>query len=317
MKQIQNELTKKTSKKEALPLITAIRKNPLRYALLLPALLLTFYFSYVPMVGALIAFMDYDIFGGIFGSAWVGLDNFKKIFATPMFAQSIGNTIYLSMLNLLINQPTPIIFALLINEIKATKFKRILQTVSYLPHFLSYIAVIGMAHSVFSTYGVINDIRVAIIGEGAERINLLASQALFVPNVIILSVWKSFGWASIVYLAAITGIDPQLYEAAYVDGANRFKQCLYITLPSIIPTAIMIFIIQIGCIFQDNFDLIYGLQNAFIDFETISTIVYKQGITAGDYSMAAALGLFQGVLGFLLVAVANKFSKKVNDIALW
>lgn len=313
MKTIQS----KSRKKDGMSIVTAVKKNPLRYALLMPALLLTVYFSYVPMGGALISFMEYDIFGGFFGSPWVGFENFRKIFSTPMFSQSIANTIYLSMLNLIITQPIPIIFALLLNEIKAAKFKKLVQTFSYLPHFLSYIAVIGMAHSVFSSYGIVNDIRVAFLGENAERINFLASQAFFVPNVIILTVWKGFGWASIIYLAAITGIDPQLYEAANVDGANRFKQCLHITIPSILPTAVMIFIIQIGNVFKDNFDLIYGLQNPFIDYETISTVVYKQGITAGDYSMASALGLFQGVLGFILVAIANKFSKKINDVALW
>lgn len=294
----------------------AIKKHFFLYLLLLPALVLTLYFSYLPMPGVVIAFMDYDVFDG-FASPWVGFENFKQIFSLPLFTKSIGNTVLLSALNLLIVQPAPLIFALLLNEIQAKRFKSLLQTVSYLPHFLSWIAVIGMANALYSTYGIINDVRVTMFGETTERIRFLASQGFFVPNVIILTVWKTIGWASIVYLASITGIDPQLYEAAYIDGAGRFKQCIHITIPSVLPTAVMIFIIQIGQIFKDNFDLIYGLQNTYIDFETISTVVYKEGISSGNYSTAAALGLFQGVLGLVLVMLANSFSRKVNDVALW
>ena len=296
--------------------VLAIRKHFFLYLLLLPALLLTLYFQYLPMPGIIVAFMDYDVFDG-FASPWVGFENFKQIFTLPMFTKSMAHTLLLSALNLLIVQPAPLVFALLLNEIHARKFKRVLQTVSYLPHFLSWIAVIGMANAIFSTYGTINDIRVALFGEGTERIRFLASQAFFVPNVLILTVWKTIGWASIIYLASITGIDPQLYEAAYVDGANRFKQCIHITIPSVLPTAIMIFIIQIGQIFHDNFDLVYGLQNPYIDFETVSTVVYKEGISAGNYSVATALGLFQGLVSFVLVRTVNAFSRKVNDVALW
>ena len=268
------------------------------------------------MPGVIISFMDYDIFQG-FKSPWVGLAQFKELFSLPLFTSATFNTVYLSFLNLVIVFPTPILFALLLNEIKCSAYKRIVQTVSYLPHFLSWIAVIGMAHSVYATYGIINDMRVAMFGEGAERIRFLAEQSFFIPNIVMLSLWKEVGWSSIIYLSTISGIDPQLYEAAYVDGASRFKQCLYITIPSIMPTAVMLFILQIGNIFKDNFDLVYGLQNAFVDFETISTIVYKQGITGGNYSMATAIGLFQGAIGFVLVILANSFSKKINDIALW
>ena len=292
----------------------AFKKNIFLYALILPLLALTFYFSYLPMPGVIISFMEYDIFKG-FASPWVGFENFKELFNLPLFTKASVNTIYLSFLNLVIVFPMPIIFALLLNEIKLKTYKRVVQTVSYLPHFLSWIAIIGMAHSVYSTYGIINDLRVMILGEEAERLRFLASQDFFIPNVIILSLWKGVGWSSIIYLAAISGIDPQLYEAAHVDGANRLRQCIHITIPCILPTAVMLFILQIGNIFKDNFDLIYGLQNAFIDFETVSTVVYKQGITSGNYSMATAIGLFQGVVGFILVVLANTFSKKVNDVA--
>lgn len=294
----------------------AFKKSMFLYVLVLPAIIMTIWINYLPMFGISVAFMDYDIFLG-FKSPWNGFENFKELFSLPMFTKATFNTVYLSFLNLFIVFPLPVIFALLLNEIKCSAYKRIVQTVSYLPHFLSWIAVIGMAQSVYSSYGIINDLRVMMFGEGTERIRFLASQSFFIPNVVILSVWKEIGWSSIVYLAAITGIDPQLYEAASVDGANRFQQCMKITLPSILPTVVMLFVLKIGGLFRDNFDLIYGLQNSYIDFETISTITYKQGITAGNYSMATAIGLFQSVVGFVLVAIANSFSKKINDVALW
>lgn len=294
----------------------SFKKNIFLYVLLLPAVVLTFIFAYMPMPGVIISFMEYDIFKG-FSSPWVGWENFKELFSLPMFTKATFNTVYLSVLNLVIIFPAPIIFALLLNEVRCSVFKRVVQTVSYLPHFLSWIAVIGMAYSVYSTYGIINDLRVSIFGEGTERLRFLADQGFLVPNIIILSLWKGIGWSSIIYLAAISGIDSQLYEAAQVDGANRLRQCIHITIPSILPTAVMLFLLQIGNIFRDNFDLIYGLQNAYIDFETISTIVYKQGIQSGNYSMSTAIGLFQGGIGFVLVVIANWLSKKVNDVALW
>lgn len=294
----------------------AFKRNLFLYILVLPAIVMTIYINYMPMLGISVAFMDYDLFQG-FSSPWIGFGNFIELFKLPMFTDSIINTVYLSVLNLIIVFPLPIIFALLLNEIKCSPFKRVVQTVSYLPHFLSWIAIIGMAQSVYSSYGVINDLRVMILGEDAERIRFLSSQSFFVPNVIILSVWKELGWSSIIYLAAISGIDPQLYEAAHVDGANRFQQSIHITLPSILPTVVMLFVLKIGGLFRDNFDLIYGLQNPYIDFETITTITYKQGISAGNYSMATAISLFQGVVGYVLVALANSFSKRINDVALW
>ena len=292
------------------------KRNLFLYILVLPAIVMTIYINYLPMLGISVAFMDYDLFQG-FSSPWIGFDNFIELFKLPMFTKSISNTVYLSFLNLIIVFPLPIVFALLLNEIKCSPFKRTVQTVSYLPHFLSWIAIIGMAQSVYSTYGVINDIRVAVLGEDTERLRFLTNQGFFIPNVVILSIWKELGWSSIIYLAAISGIDPQLYEAAHVDGANRFQQSIHITLPSILPTVVMLFVLKIGGLFRDNFDLIYGLQNPYIDFETITTITYKQGISAGNYSMATAISLFQGVVGFVLVTLANTFSKKINDVALW
>ncbi len=296
---------------------TPIKKYIPLYLMLIPGLLCVFIFSYCSMGGLLMAFKDYNVFRGVIGSPWAGFKYFKDIFTLPAFYGSILNTLKLSVLNLLLGQPVPIIFALLLNEMRNAKYKRIVQTISYLPHFLSTMAVIGMAHALFSTYGIVNDVRVLLLGEDTERIRFLAQQWFFVPNIVGTTVWIGFGWNSIIYLSAIAGIDAELYEAAQVDGAGKFKQCLYITIPCIMPTFVMLFIMSIGHLLRDSFDLVYGLQNAFIDFETISTTVYKQGIVAGNYSISTALGLFQGVIGMIMVLLANAISRKVNDIGLW
>lgn len=286
------------------------------YLLILPAMLFVLVFNYFPIPGLLMAFMDYDIFKG-FGSDWVGLANIIEIFSIPQFGQAILNTIYISLLNLVIVFPAPILFALLLNEIKRKTYKRVVQTVSYMPYFLSWIAVIGIASSVYSTYGIVNDIRVALFGEDTQRIMFLGEQSFFVPNVVSLNLWKNTSWNAIVYLAAISSIDPCLYESANMDGAGKFRQCWHITLPGILPTVVMLFILQVGQLFSDNFELIYGLQNAFIDFDVISTVIYKRGITQGQYSMATAFGFVQGLIGFILITLANYFSRKVNGYSIW
>ena len=260
------------------------------YLFLAPAVIIVFIFSYLPMTGLVIAFQDFDVFKGLFGSEWIGFENIRKIFETPMFLRAIGNTLKLSVLTLLVGFPFPVIFALLLNEIKMSFFKRTFQTISYLPYFLSWIAVVGITYSMMSVYGVINDIMEMIYGTGYERIMFLSKQQLFVPMILILSVWKSFGWDSIIYLSAITSIDQQLYEAAEVDGANKWQQIIHVTLPGIIPTAVIVLIFNLGNLFKSNFELIYRLQNPFIDYDVISTVIYKSGIQNGDYSMSTAMG---------------------------
>lgn len=286
------------------------------YVLLLPILLLTLIFCYLPMPGLIISFMDYDVFLQ-FSSPWVGLDNIKTIIETPMFGRAILNTLLMSALNLLIIFPAPILFAILLNELKNVHFKKLVQTVSYLPNFLSWVAVIGIAMSFYSIYGPLNDFLVKLGGEGTERIYFLTKQGFFVPNVLILNLWKTFGWDSIIFLAAITGLDMQLFEAARIDGAGRFRQIIHITIPGIMPTAVILLILKMGSFFNDNFELIYGLQNPYIDFEVISTLVYKNGIVEGNYSLATAFGFMQGLISFLLMIIANKFAGKVSGISVW
>ena len=292
-----------------------VKKHKGTYLFLLPALVLVIIFSYIPLSGLYIAFLDYDVFQG-FSSPFIGFDNIKALFTMPDFSQAIVNTVTLSLWSLVIVFPLPIIFAIMLNELKNGLFKRFTQTVSYLPHFISTIAVVGLATSLLGKYGIVNDIRLALFGEEAERVLWLSKQELFVPYVIILTVWKTLGWNSVIYLATMSGIDPELYDAAVVDGAGKFRQCLHVTLPSISTTIILLLILQIGQLFNSNFDLIYGLQNVYVDYEVISTVVYKQGITAGNYAMATALSFVQGVISLILVLGTNVLSKKVNEVSL-
>lgn len=294
-----------------------IKSNYGLYLMLLPAVALTLIFSYLPMPGILVAFKDYDIFKGPFGSPWSGLTNIARVFELPGVVQSIWNTLTLSTYTLLITFPAPILFALLLNEMRIMWFKRVVQTISYLPYFLSWISVIGIAINFYSLYGPINDLLLAFGGAGTERTLFLANPGFFVPNVLILTVWKSLGWDSIIYLAAITSIDPQLYEAAKIDGASKLKQAWYITMPGLLPTTMILLILRLGGLFGSNFELVYGLQNPFINYEVISTIVYKMGIQQADYALATAVGFLQGIVALILTLLANKASKLVSGTAIW
>lgn len=285
------------------------------YILLLPALIVTFLFNYCPMPGLIMAFEDFNIYDGLWGSEWVGLENIKKIWLREEVLKSVGNTLYLSFLGLLINFPAPIILALLINEIKNMKFKKVVQTTSYLPHFLSTISIVGIVQLLFSKEGLFNDLRMAL--GASERIGFLGVQEYFVPFIVGTSLWQGVGWGTIVHLANLSSIDPTLYEAAEVDGAKHLQKLWYITLPHMIPTVIILLIFQMGNLFSSNFELVYGLQNPFIEFEVISTIIYKLGLQSGDYSMSTAVGFVQGLIALLLVATANKISKWVTGSGLW
>ncbi|MDR2752355.1 MAG: ABC transporter permease subunit [Clostridiales bacterium] len=294
-----------------------MKKNKWIYLLMLPSIALTFVFAYLPMPGILTSFQDYNMFKGMMKSPWVGLKHIRAIFELPLMWGSILNTLKLSLLTILVSFPAPIILAMLINELKNGIFKRTIQTLSYLPYFLSWIAVVGITYSFFDVYGPINDLRVAILGQDAQRLMFLSEQKLFIPFLLILTVWKEVGFGTIVYLAAITSIDPSLYEAAYIDGANRLKMHFYITLPGIKSTAIILLIFTMGNLFGSNFELVYGMQNAFINFDVISTVVFSSGVQQGNYSAAAAIGFTQGLVAFILTFTVNQISKKVSQISIW
>lgn len=291
-----------------------IYKNRYLYLMLLPAAAILLFFSYGPMPGLIMAFQDFSIFRGFLDSEWVGLENFLAIFSQTKFVTAILNTIMVSLLSLLITFPAPIILALLINEIKNKFFKRFVQTVSYLPHFLSWISVVGLVQLLFAKDGLVNDLLVFLGAE--ERIMFLAQQGSFIWFIVGTTLWKEVGWGTIVHLANLTSINPDLYEAAEIDGAGYFSKLRYITIPHMLPTVIILLIFQLGKLFQSNFDLIYGLQNPFIDFEVISTIIYQTGIKSGNYSMSTAIGFIEGLIALVLVLGANKLSKKVSGSGL-
>ena len=298
-----------------------VKRNWGVYLMLLPALLCTFIFSYLPMPGILVAFQKFDPFKPLLQSPWVGFDNIKQIFSTPNVAPSIWNTFYLSILSLITSFPAPIILSLLLNEINTMWFKRTVQTISYMPYFLSWIAVIGLAYTLYSKNGSINDLRIMfaqLFGQPEpKRLLFMSFPSFFVPNVLILSIWKGVGWGTIIYLAAITNIDPQLYEAAVMDGAGKLRQTWHITLPGIMPTTMILLIFALGGLFGSNFELVYGLQNPYIDFEVISTVVFKQGIGKGKFGLATAMGFLQGLVAMLLTIGANWVSKKMSGLGIW
>lgn len=304
------EARKLERKKKRHSKLRQIRLDRQQYVMLLPAVLLTIFFAYVPMVGIIVAFQDFNIFDGYFGSKFVGLANFEKIFTQAKFTTAIWNTLLVSVMNLVIGFPAPIILALLLNELKNGPFKKVTQTISYLPHFLSMMAVIGIVHTLFGRDGFINDVRIAL--GASERITYLAEQKYFVWFLVGIVMWKETGWGTIIHLSSLSSISPDLYEAASIDGANRLQQTRYITLPHMLPTVVVLLIFQLGGLFRSNFELIYGLQNPYIDFEVISTIIYRTGIQGGDYSMSTALGVAEGLVALILVLSSNKIAKLIS-----
>ena len=297
-------------------LFKQIKRYKFIYLLLLPATALVIIFNYLPMTGIKMAFQDYNIYDPA-ASEWIGLTNFKDIFTIQECIDGIVNTVKIGLLSIVICYPLTIAFALLINEIKNTYFKKVIQTVSYLPHFLSWISVIGIITTLYSQQGLINDFLVWITGGEFERTSLLALQKFFVPDVIILTLWKTIGWNSVIFLAAITGIDQGLYEAAMIDGASRFKRVWHITIPGIIPTIMIMLLWRIAALFGDNFELIYGLQNPFVNVEVIGTVIYKNGIAGGNYQMTTAFGLMQGLVNLAFLLGANAISKKATEVGIF
>ncbi len=291
-----------------------VKYNKYVYFMLLPAIVSIIVFHYMPMPKLLMAFTEYNIYNPD-ASPWVGLENFRTIFESEGMVEAIFNTLYVSILNLFAGFPLTIIFALMINEVKCMAYKKVVQTLSYLPHFLSWIAIIGMYSTIMAKYGPINDILSSLFG--LERELFLSKQEFFVPSIVFLSVWQGLGWSTIVYLSAIAGVDESLYEAVMIDGGGRFRQIYHITLPSIRPTIAIMLVLQLGRLLGSNFELVYGLQNPFIEFETTSTYNYKYGIEGGQYSLTTAFGLFTSVIGFVMTTISNSISKKITGAGLF
>lgn len=296
------------------------------YLLLAPSVILHIIFSYLPIGGIVIAFKDYDIIKGLWDSPWCGFQNFIDIFTKPGFSDKLLsatlNTLHYSSLILFLGTPCPIILAILFNELKLNKFKRFAQTVSYLPHFLSWVAIGGIFYSVFATYGVWNDLLAyvfGIFGMDFERTNLMMDAKNFPAVIYWSNLWVTLGWSSIIYLSAIMGINQDLYDAAKVDGCNRFGQTLHVTIPGIMPTVLILFIMSFGGLFSSNFDQVFNLQNAYIQEETevIGTLTYQLGIRQAQYSFTAAFGIVQSLISFILTWTVNKISKVVSGVGIW
>ena len=286
------------------------------YLMILPVVIWYVVFCYMPLYGAQIAFKDFNPGLGIIGSPWSGLKHFRLFFSGVYFVRTFTNTILISIYSLIFGFPAPIILALLLNEVRNNRFKRAVQTITYIPHFISLVVICSMIREFTASDGLINTI-VELFG-GTRRSMLLDSK-LFRPIFIISGIWQNIGWDSIIYLAALTGVDSTQYDAATVDGAGRFKQMLHVTLPGIAPTIIILLILRIGQMMNVGFEKIILLynENIYKTADVISTYVYRKGILEQSYSYSAAVGLFNSVINFVLVIAANFISRKVNETSLW
>ena len=283
----------------------------------IPVIIYFIVFRYVPMYGITLAFKNYRFNLGIMGSPWVGLEHFRDLFQFRTFTRAFRNTIIISMLKLVIGFPMPVILALILNEVRHVRFKKIVQTISYLPHFLSWVVLAGVFIQLFSpNSGAVN----YVLGLfGIEPIYFLGENKWFRTILVATSIWKDVGWGSIVYLAAITGIDLSMYEAAICDGATLFQRMWNITLPCIMPTITIFLIMNIGHLLDAGFDQIFNLYNGAV-YETadiIDTYVYRMGLGDMKYSLATAVGLFKNGIGFILVVSANFVTKKIGDTGIW
>jgi len=287
------------------------------YLMLIPVLIWYFLFRYLPIYGVQIAFKDFMPFKGVWDSPWVGFKHFNRFFNSYYFWRLIRNTVGISIYTLAVEFPAAIILALMMNEVRSYGFRRVVQNVTYIPHFISVVVVVGML-STFSNarYGIFNQI---IRFFGGESTYLLAKRELFQTIYVFSNAWQNTGWRAIIYMAALAGINPNLYEAAVVDGASRFRQIIHISLPSILPTIIILLILRIGRILTLAFHKILLMQNP-LNMETsdvISTFVYRVGILEGNYSFSTAVGLFNAVLNLTLLLLANRFAKQMSETSLW
>lgn len=292
------------------------RKNWLIYLMLVPVIVYLLIFCYAPMYGIVIAFKDFKPRLGIMGSDWVGLKYFKEFVGSVFFGRTLKNTLMLSGLNLLFGFCAPIVFAILLNEVRNLRFKKVVQTVTYLPHFITTVIIASLILIFTDSDGFITQIVNSITGHEGS---LIGDKHMFRPIYVISDIWQSFGWGSIVYLAAIMGINPELYEAARIDGANKFKQIIHVTLPGMLPIIVIMFIMAVGGLMNVGWEKAFLLQSP-VTYDTsdiISTFVYRKGFEDMNYSYSAAVGLFNSVINLILLAGANLMSRKVNGNSLW
>lgn len=287
------------------------------YLLALPILIYFIIWNYLPMVGIVLAFEDYSARGGFVFSEWIGLKNFVDFFTSYYLWRLLRNTIVLSILNLIVNFPAPIILALLMNELQNELFKKIIQTISYMPHFVSTVVICGIIVDFMSYNGAITMMLVKL--GIAQNKDLMSVKAAFRPVYIISSTWQSVGYGSIIYLAALSGVDQELYEAAKIDGANRWQQTWHVTLPGIAPTVIIMLILQIGSLLSSAMDKIILLYRpaTYEVADTISTFVYRRGLIEGDFGYSTSVGLFNSFVNLMLLFAANSLSRKYSETSLF
>ncbi|MBO9605532.1 MAG: sugar ABC transporter permease [Paenibacillaceae bacterium] len=294
-----------------------IRRMKMLYLMLLLPVVHLAIFHYAPLYGIVIAFKSYKPGLGIWSSPWNGFEHFRNMLGDFAFLRAVRNTFAISFLRLIVGFTLPIAFAMLLNEVIHTRFKRAVQSISYFPHFMSWIIVASMVVEIFSPErGVINNL---IVMFGGEPILFLSSKTYFVPVLILTDVWKEVGWASILYLASIASISPELYEAASMDGANRFHRMRYITLPSLAPVIVILFLLRLGNILNGGFDQILNLYNPLV-YEVgdiIDTYVYRVGLEQFQFDYSAAVGLFKNVVGLAFLVVANQFVRRRSEYGVW
>lgn len=300
-----------------------LKKNRELYLMLIPAILFYLVFCYGPMYGAIIAFKDYSPRLGILGSEWVGFKHFESFFTGPYFFRILKNTLVISISSLVCGFPAPIILALLINELTKKRFAKFVQTITYLPHFISLVVLCGMIKSFTLNTGFINNLLVMITGGAWEPRTFLNEPQYFVPIYVISNIWQQVGWGSIIYLSALTSIDQELYEAAMIDGAGRWRQTWHVTLPGILPVIVIQLILNIGGLLGVGYEKIILLYNESTreTADVISTFVYRRGLLAeggaNQWSYSTAVGLFNSVINFLLIIMANRISGWLTDTSLW
>ncbi|MBO5714834.1 MAG: sugar ABC transporter permease [Clostridia bacterium] len=312
-----------STKKQKMTFVAKVKKYKSLIPFVIPAMMFALVFSYLPMTGILIAFKDnpnflrYDVLTAFQKSEWT-LENFRILFSDPEILSYIRNTLIISVMKIVILFPMPIILAVMITELRSKKFSKLVQGIVFLPHFFSWIVIVGIFNSIFGMYGPINNLSVAL---GGEVVHFMGEPGWFRWLVVILSGWKEIGYSSIAYIAAIMSIDPALYEAAKIDGAGKLKQIWNITIPSIMPTIIVMLIIRIGYLMDAGFEQVYAMLNSLTreTGEIIGTYVYRLGFSMGksDYGLSTAVGLFNGVISLILILTANYFSKKKTGNGVW
>jgi len=293
-------------------MVTRLKKDFPFHMLLLPGVVLTFIFSYVPIYGIIMSFQNYNPGLGFWGSPWVGLDNFRLVFSTPQFINAIRNTFVISIGKISLQILSSVVFALLLNELRAVGAKRLFQTIVYIPNFISWVIMAGILINLLSSDGMINTI---LRAAGMQRVQFLSNRDVFPWTMIITDVWKTFGFGTVVYLAAITSIDPELYESAVIDGAGRWRQTLHVTVPMLYPIIILMTVLGLGNVLNVGFDQVYNLYSpaVYTTGDIIDTFVYRLGLQSGKFAIGTAVGLFKSVVSCTLISASLYIAYKVAN----